>query len=93
MFPPPGAAPSCSETALLEHQVRPIETLQSPRPCQTVGSGGVSTPWIENGELLSANAWAFFAVRADVWGAAFFASWCFVPSAGNKVVGAAGICA
>jgi len=70
-----------------------IEMVQSPRPCQTVGSGGVSTPWITNGEPLSANAWVFLAVRADVWCAAFFASWCSVPRAGNRAAGADGICA
>jgi len=89
---PPGRV---DDHLAVEHRghVRPIETVQSPRPCQTDGSGGVSTPWIENGEPLPANAWAFLTVRADVWCAAFFASWCSVPRAGNRAAGADGICA
>ena len=73
------------------HQVRPVETVQSPRPCQTVASGGVSTPWIENGEPLPATARVFLTVRADVWCAAGFASCCSVPWAGNGAAGADGI--
>jgi len=72
--------------------MRAIE-IQSPRPCQTVASGGVSTPWIENGEPLPATARVFLTVRADVWCAACFASWCSVSLAGNRAAGADGICA
>ena len=53
----------------------------------TVGSsGGVSTPWMTNGELLPTNAWIFLTVCAD--GAAFFAGQRSVPG----VAGADGIC-
>jgi len=52
----------------------------------------VSTPRIENGEPLSA-AWVFLTARGNVWCAAFFASRCSVPEAGERATGADAICA